>query len=290
MTIGRQIWLPRRRKASRIALMTLLAVGVSAPTLAQEAGFFGASGSLWSEARSSASPQRDERHDPLVESGVRESVTLLHLPGGIDIGPFVSGGLKGDANGLDYDNKESVDAGAGARLPLPDWGSVTLGARYSWERRPLSERSFAAPIGFLSWGVWHAWTPERSSRQLNILRLPSPLRYVLSGWGELRYPASAIEEERTDAMLEGAMQISVDWLQLGPQARVATFVGIGFKTDTIGLDYNNQLEPTLGVRLDITVHEGVELTFGTHLMHDWRFESGQSATSLAAFAGLATSW
>lgn len=76
------------------------------------------------------------------------------------------------------------------------------------------------------------------------------LRFPSFTWGSVRFPSSlAAEEERSNPLLEGALQQGFDIYSLTNGVFVTPFVHLGLRQDGEGIDWNNEVSAGAGLKL-----------------------------------------
>jgi len=90
-----------------------------------------------------------------------------------------------------------------------------------------------------------------------------------STWGELRYD---IPREYPDNLLmAGWIKQGVDWKRWGESTTLNTYVTLRYKWDTEQYDWNNTLEPGIGISVDTFSPKGLGLTAGVEYIWENRF-------------------
>ena len=191
---------------------------------------------------------------------------------------------KTDDEGLDFNNRHRAALGVGLEFPLGDWGAVAGGLRHEWEWRRLSGGSFEGWMAFLSWaGGFH--------RPLEIDWGPSSFTPALraSTWGEARAPNAHIGEERTNAMVEGAVELGLDVAEPVPDLALNLFSELEYEADTRKLDFNNSIRPAAGAKL---VFEGPRGSFqiGAKAVAEFQFIADEVLTYGTLFTAGTVRW
>jgi hypothetical protein len=117
-----------------------------------------------------------------------------------------------------------------------------------------------------------------------------PLGYPGSTWGSLRYPNAAPEEERENLLAEGALEQGVDWAEVGPRMFLNTFASLRYSVDSEKLDFNNKLEPGVGVKLRLLLGDWAQAEVGVKYVVEYRFESDRRGDTAIIFLNWGGWW
>jgi len=90
-----------------------------------------------------------------------------------------------------------------------------------------------------------------------------------STWGELRYD---LPREYSDNLLMAAwIKQGVDWKRWRETTTLNTYVTLRYKWDTEKYDWNNTIEPGIGISVDTYSPKGLGLTAGVEYIWENRF-------------------
>lgn len=90
-----------------------------------------------------------------------------------------------------------------------------------------------------------------------------------STWGELRYD---IPRDLPDNLLmTGWIKQGIDWKKWGESTTLNTYATLRYKWDTEKYDWNNSLEPGIGISIDTFSPKGLGLTAGVEYIWENRF-------------------
>jgi hypothetical protein len=243
-------------------------------------------GFTWGEVRYPSSiADEAERKNGIVEGALQQGIDWVKIGDFMWLNTFVHVGFKRDTEGLDYNNEIKVGPGIKARLLLQDWLTVGIGGRYDWEYRYKTGDTNSGLVGLIDWSVF--WRHERQESVAG--KKPAPLAYVLTSWGELRYPSALAGGEQNNLIIEGSVTGGLDWWRITDFAVLNTFAELKYKADTKKFDYNNELEPGVGSKIVFNIGGG-DFNVGVKYVYDYRFRSGLTEDGVIFFADWSIGW
>jgi hypothetical protein len=219
----------------------------------------------------------------MIEGAVHQGIDGPELAPGVRPNLFVQINFAADTERLDYNNKARSAVGAQLRFTPAFWISFELGVKHEWDYRWVTDRTPSGWVGFANWGIWRDWPARTNSSR-------SPLRYILSSWGQVRYPSSHELAEERNAIAEGAVELSADWWRIERGPTFNTFVSLDFKADSQKFEYNNEIEPAVGARFWMPITKYGRAELGAKLVNEQRFRTGGSYSGAIAFVGFSARW
>lgn len=214
-----------------------------------------------------------------AEAYFRPQITLCRWDSGAELLAYALIGLHGDRRRLPYNTKAELAAGIEIRRKVTPALRLGLGLRLAGSRQ-FSSRDLRATLQLTADAdVWRMWPPGALAPLL-----PEDGRLVLSGWGNLRYPASPDPSERDNALVQGALKLAYDIPLGGTKARVSPFVQIKAKWDLQKRPYNNSVEPSVGLALHLPLaKDGGRLGIGLRAARQFRLAGGAHASGVIGF-------
>lgn len=243
------------------------------------------SGYTWGQIRYPSALQPEERRNPIIEGAVRQSLNWPSLTSGVYLSSFGEFRFKHDKERLDFNNELLFAIGTELVFLPDDVVELAVGVRHEWDHRYVSDRTPSGFVGFLNWGLW--W---RKPLPGDTGAEPFPLAYVARSWGEIRYPSSQEIDESDNAIFEGSLQGGIDWLRVTSTVVLNSFAEIEVKADTQRFDFNNEVQPGVGLKLQWTPFERLAIELGGEFAWEYRFVSGRQETGAVAFLNWYASW
>ncbi len=273
---GGRSWIP-------IALLLAVPLVTAYPAAAST---LRAPGFTWGEIRYPSSEQPIERDNLLIEGALDQGLDVAKLSERTRVNLFGRLNYKADTEELDYNNKLAIGAGVRLLHQVTDSAVVGAGLRYEVDHRFRSGQNLDGVTlflnGFASWQLNCRLCSEGSV--LNGRPLPGLI------WAELRSPASHDPTENDDVLLEGAMEQGIDWMAIGDRGALNTFVHLGLKADTQGLDYYRSVTGGLGIKLKLAAGRNGLVQIGAKYTADHRWETGATEHLASIFLNWSTSW
>jgi hypothetical protein len=160
--------------------------------------------------------------------------------------------------------------------------TILAGVRQEWEHRYFPDNTSSETVGYVGWSVWKELilTEERQGSRT----------FVVSSWGEARYPSAPDPEERDNAIVEGALELASRVAPHASGGALVALASVDFKADTVGLDWNNQLSPAAGFRFTLPLASRINSEVGVKYVADYRFYSDRFRHGPVIWVGAAASW
>lgn len=117
-----------------------------------------------------------------------------------------------------------------------------------------------------------------------------PLGFPGYTWGQVRYPSSEEIEEKDNVILEGAIEQGVDWFRMTRWTIFNSFVRFEYKSDKEGFDWNNKLQPEVGVKAKFLLADWGLIEAGGKYVVDHRYETNRTEQGIVFFLNWAASW
>ena len=226
-----------------------------------------------------------ERHAVILQGATEQALSSLSISDSASLQPYLRLDYKVDSEDVSSNNKIHPSTGLKLRFMATHHLMLELGGRYEWEHRFIDGSTYQGTSGFFNWsGYWEIAAPPRETAH------DGPLGYVISSWGQLRYPSAQIDSERSTMLLEGGLQGDMDWLSLLGESRLALRGDLEFSTDSAGQDYNNKLIPSLGLVLKMPSGALGRFEIGARYALDYRPVTNTVETGLIGFAGWSVGW
>jgi len=118
----------------------------------------------------------------------------------------------------------------------------------------------------------------------------APLGFPGSTWGQVRYPSSQEIEEKDNVILEGALEQGVDWFRMTNWSIFNSFFRFEYKFDKENFDFNNKLQPEVGVKAKFPLANWGLIEAGGKYVVDYRFETNRTEQGIVFFLNWAASW
>ena len=108
--------------------------------------------------------------------------------------------------------------------------------------------------------------------------------YRGSTWGELRWDFP--KKYDSNLLLSGWIKQGIDWKRWGENTTLNTYATVRYKADTEQLDWNNTLEPGIGVAIETFTSKGLVGTFALEYLWEKRLtKSGLYDQKLVIYIG-----
>jgi hypothetical protein len=102
-------------------------------------------------------------------------------------------------------------------------------------------------------------------------------------WGQVRFPSSFEVLEENDLVVEGAIEQGVDWFSIGDRLIFGTFGQLEYKTDTADLDFNNTIEPALGIKFKLSPTDWAFIEVGGKYEWEYRWITDRTLEGWVGF-------
>jgi hypothetical protein len=229
-----------------------------------------------------SSVQRDQNDNLINQGSIDQSVGLAFGSDYIRPELFLRFKYKSDTAHFDWNNSVRPIVGAQIRLAPIDGVTIDVGGRYEWERRYRSDRTYEGFKGFVNWsGWWGIAGPQDTG---------FPLGYVISTWGQLRYPSAFVGIERENLIIEGAGTFDIEWAELEYLGILTTRFDVEYVGDTKSLVWNNAIRPSVGMVLRIPIMEWAQVEIGARYITDYATVTQRSESGFLGFVDLSASW
>lgn len=229
--------------------------GISTP------GFFSG------QARFPASNQNEDRNNFITEAIFQQGVDVWTPFPGVTVRPYAEIELSFDIERYDFNNFYRFGVGGEVAWQPAQGLKVALGTEYEWEKRFLTDNTLTGPAAYVRWfGYYqHDYGPVLFDGQ--------PLGLVATTWGNFRYPARHDSLQKDTGLLQGNIQLGVDFYRLHPRLQANLFSEFGYKLDTKRLGFNNKIEPGFGGKLKLALRDAIGIEMGLKYTHEYRFVS-----------------
>lgn len=117
-----------------------------------------------------------------------------------------------------------------------------------------------------------------------------PLGFPGSTWGQVRFPSSQEIEEDDNIIFEGAIEQGVDWFRITDWSIFNSFFRFEYKFDKEKFDFNNKLQPEVGVKAKFLLADWGLIEAGGKYVVDHRFETDRTEDGIVLFVNWAASW
>jgi len=117
-----------------------------------------------------------------------------------------------------------------------------------------------------------------------------PLGFPGSTWGQVRYPSSQEIEEKDNVIVEGAIEQGVDWFRMTKWSIFNSFFRFEYKFDKEGFDFNNKLQPEVGLKAKFFLANWGLIEAGGKYVLDHRTETNRTEEGIVFFLNWAASW
>lgn len=242
-------------------------------------------GYTWGQVRAPNSRQSEERNNEILQGAVHQGVDWWRYDK-FTANSFIQFDFTRDTKKFDYNNKLQFSVGSQLKIVPADWVSINVGGKYVWDRRTVTNRTPKGAVGFISWYAAEEWGGIDNGGGSD----PWPLGYSANTWGEFRYPSSLDVEERRNAIVQGAIQGVADLWRPNSVLMLSAIVGLDYVADRQRFDYNNELEPSVGMRLRLAVSDFGFIEIGSKYVYEYRFRSRRSETGAIFFLNWWASW
>ena len=111
-----------------------------------------------------------------------------------------------------------------------------------------------------------------------------------STWGEIRFPGSALTEDKYNLILEGAVEQGVDFFSLSKNSALNLFGKLDYTLDKEGYDWNRKLKLGAGLKLRHYLSDTVVITVGAKYEIDRRFVDDRTEEGFQLFSNWFASW
>ena len=118
----------------------------------------------------------------------------------------------------------------------------------------------------------------------------APLGFPGFTWGQVRFPSSQEIEEKDNVIVEGAIEQGVDWFRVTSRSIFNSFVRFEYKFDRENFDFNNKLQPEIGVKAKYLLADWGLIEVGGKYVVDYRFETHRTEQGIVFFVNWAASW
>ena len=117
-----------------------------------------------------------------------------------------------------------------------------------------------------------------------------PLGFPGYTWGQVRFPSSQEIAEKNNVITEGAIEQGVDWFRMTRWSIFNSFFRFEYKFDKENFDFNNKLQPEVGVKAKFLLADWGLIEAGGKYVVDYRFETNRTEQGIVFFLNWAASW
>lgn len=172
---------------------------------------------------------------------------------------------------LDYNSKLTYGIGVELQHKLSNAVRLSFGAKWDSEYQYFAGKTYRALVATADASVYKSFKPDWLRRGKF-----KQAKLVLSGWGNIRYPAALDPFEKHNALIQGALKLSMIIPLRHSKLKIGPYGALLAKADIKGRPWNNSVEPSLGVDLKIPIGEGGVLSLGAKTTVQLRHTSGQT--------------
>ncbi|MBR9865451.1 MAG: hypothetical protein GYB24_18660 [Rhodobacteraceae bacterium] len=202
---------------------------------------------------------------------IKPSVTLFRLSEKSVFAAYATLVLLKDSDGFEYNNKYTFALGGEFRFRPNDAVKLSFGGKWKMEQEfttGVMRNAFVWTADASLYKTWRPrWLPRKEGSEL-----------VLSGWANFRYPGSLHQSERKNGQLQAFGKLALAVPYRTTDLKVVPFVSLLAKVDRKGRDFNNRLEPALGVELKIPLLKDGSIEIGAKTAYQNRFATRTSST------------
>ena len=112
----------------------------------------------------------------------------------------------------------------------------------------------------------------------------------ISGWGDIRFPASEQEADVDNIILEGAFSQGMILAKYSKKTLLMTFAELEYTKDSEKFDYNNKAELGLGIKLKHRVNKKFSFDVGVEYEWSYRPETERTIKDLTVFTNWFGRW
>lgn len=214
-------------------------------------------GFTWGEIRYPSSLDKLENDNLIIEGAFDQNLVTYKLTPKTNINYFLQLGYTADSNSLDYNNKISVSPGIKLSHALSSNALLSVGVMYQYEYRRVEHTDNSSPIYFIDW--WGGWSLDCKSCGNGSNSYP--ISFPGDTWGSISTPSALTKEEDGNVIIEGAVEQGIIWINTDAGV-LNSFVDIAYKADTKGIDWNNSIKMSLGVKLDKKLSKNLSISYG----------------------------
>ena len=271
----------RRVLAVRFWVPILALIVIGSEALSAEAQLWrkiNKSALVWGSFLAPSSVHSEDSDNTKFELYAKPALEVWRFSEKTSLSAYTIFALLRDSRKLDYYNKLTAGVGLEIRHRLSKAVRLSFGAKWDSERRIYSGHTYSALVATADMSVYHSWSPtwpgNRPGNNANI---------VLSGWANFRYPSALEPYEKSNALLQGSLKMSVVLPLASGNFKIAPFASLSAKADVKGRPYNNTFEPAVGLDLKIPIGEGAELVAGAKMQLQVRLLSGETQAGTIAY-------
>lgn len=113
--------------------------------------------------------------------------------------------------------------------------------------------------------------------------------YRGSTWGDLRWDMP--KKHDGNLLMRGWVKQGIDWKRWGENTTLNTYATLRYTVDTEKLDWNNTIEPGIGIAIEMYNPVGLATTFGCEYVWENRFlDSDYSDQKFVIYVGWYGFW
>ncbi|WP_069298542.1 hypothetical protein [Neptunicoccus sediminis] len=265
----------------RCFFLTIIAVMLgTSPALAEPFRLFNRSFDYSVEVYGSFNAPSDlaeiYQNNAKFELYVKPSLTLFKLSKNTTFVSYATFALIKDSYGFDYNNKYTFALGSEIRIRPNDTVKLAFGGKWKMEQEFATGMMRSAFVWTADASLYKTWQPRWLPGQSNS-------ELVLSGWANLRHPGSLHLSERKNGQLQAFAKLAVAMPFRATRLKIAPFLSLLAKIDQKGRDFNNRLEPALGVELEIPVIGDGSVAIGAKTARQNRFATRTSSGGTSVY-------
>lgn len=112
----------------------------------------------------------------------------------------------------------------------------------------------------------------------------------LSGWGEIRFPASEQKEDVDNIILEGAFEQDMILVKYSEKAFLNTFAILDYTKDLEKFDWNNKAKLGVGISFNYAFSDKFAINLGGKYQWDYRSETERTLKGFMPFVNWFARW
>jgi hypothetical protein len=230
----------------------------------------GLPGSTWGDLHGEFPHPGDS--DAILEGWIRQGIGWKRWNKGTKsflLNTYVTARYKWDSRGYDYNNYLGPGVGASIDMYAPEGPVISWGVEHIYQINYRSGDDQPYTALFMNWYYW--WNIREK-------------KYPGSTWGDLRYEVP--NSGKSNLILEGWLRqgIVLKRWEKGRQTYVLNpYLGVRYKVDTEGFNWNNYLGPSVGIAVDMESAKGPLISLGVEYNWEKNLRSGPDINRVDVF-------
>lgn len=112
----------------------------------------------------------------------------------------------------------------------------------------------------------------------------------LTGWGEIRFPASEQKEDKGNIIIEGAFEQGLNLVKYSDSVFLQAFGKLDYTKDSKKFYWNNKLKLGTGIKLNYLVSKSFAINVGVKYEWDYRREADHTLRGYMVFSDWFANW